>query len=87
MSVTPDQRFLRFREAYLLMAKEARYRPKAPSDGFGHIVLSLAEQLDQKRLEDEAGAYAAESARLCEQYARTRARRATEIQTFSRSGE
>jgi hypothetical protein len=40
--------------AYKRMAREARYRPAAPSDGFGHITMPLAE-LD---LDAEALAYA-----------------------------
>jgi hypothetical protein len=41
-------------EAYLLMAERARYRPAAPSDGFGHITVPLAE-LD---IDEEAREYA-----------------------------
>lgn len=40
--------------AYVQMAEEARYRPAAPSDGFGHITVPL-EDLD---LDAEARAYA-----------------------------
>lgn len=40
--------------AYRAMAERARYRPQAPSDGFGHITVPL-EELD---LDAEARAYA-----------------------------
>src|ERR1035441_6575044 len=46
------------REAYLQMAEKARYRPQAPSDGMGGILLSLKELNDQSILEKEADAYA-----------------------------
>lgn len=36
-----DPRFLRFRDAYLQMARLVNYRPQAPSDGFCNIRLSL----------------------------------------------
>jgi hypothetical protein len=48
----------RFREAYLTMAKLARYRPQAPGDGMGNILLSKQELADPNRLEQEATAYA-----------------------------
>ena len=48
----------RFAEAYLIMAKDAKYRPEAPSDGFGNIQLSPDELKDPDRLRDEAAAYA-----------------------------
>lgn len=41
-------------DAYKRMATEARYRPEAPSDGFGNITMPL-EELD---LDAEANAYA-----------------------------
>jgi hypothetical protein len=41
-------------DAYLKMAEHARYRPQAPSDGFGHITMPLAE-LD---IDEEAREYA-----------------------------
>ena len=44
------------RVAYRRMAAEARYRPNAPSDGFGNIDMPLIE-LD---LDDEAARYAAD---------------------------
>src|SRR5262249_39766339 len=47
-----------FRQAYLLMAKQARYRPQAPGDGFGNVSLSKEEAADPERLEQEATAYA-----------------------------
>jgi hypothetical protein len=53
-----DPRLLRFREAYLLMVKHANYRPGAPSDGCGGIMLSLEEIRDPDRLETEALKYA-----------------------------
>lgn len=54
----PDTTYKRLREAYLMMAQRARYRPAAPSDGCGHIELSRAEVGDLQRLAREAGAYA-----------------------------
>lgn len=45
-------------EAYLRMAKEAKYRPAAPSDGFGHITISKTALANQARLAAEADAYA-----------------------------
>jgi len=48
----------RYAEAYLRMAEEARYRPQAPSDGWGHIRLSLEQVRDRPRLEQEAIDYA-----------------------------
>jgi len=50
---------LRFKEAYLRMAKEARYRPGAPGDGMGHVDLSPAQLKDSARLDDAALRYAA----------------------------
>src|SRR5262245_31327459 len=58
MSGKPDPRWQRFREAYLLMARDARYRPQAPSDGLGNIMLSEKELADEARLELEASSYA-----------------------------
>jgi hypothetical protein len=40
------------------MAKCARYRPQAPSDGCGNICLSSTELKDPDRLHQEAVAYA-----------------------------
>jgi hypothetical protein len=40
------------------MAADARYRPAAPGDGFGHVLLSEAEVGDPVRLEQEAHKYA-----------------------------
>jgi hypothetical protein len=54
-----DQRFERFREAYLRMATEAKYRPQAPSDGCGNICLTLEQFKDDARLQREADEYAA----------------------------
>jgi len=44
----------RIRAAYKKMAKKARYRPYAPSDGLGNISLTDAELADPGRLEREA---------------------------------
>src|SRR6516162_7387943 len=49
----------RFKEAYLRMAQDARYRPSAPSDGVGNIGLSAKELCNPARLDREAAAYAA----------------------------
>jgi hypothetical protein len=35
-----EPRASRYREAYLMMAKQARYRPQAPGDGMGHVSLT-----------------------------------------------
>jgi len=35
-----NPRLERFAEAYLAMAGQARYRPQAPGDGFGNILLT-----------------------------------------------
>jgi hypothetical protein len=40
------------------LAKEARYRPQAPGDGMGHVLLSKKQVVDPERLEREATAYA-----------------------------
>ena len=48
----------RIRDAYLQMAKRARFRPQAPSDGFGNVQLTEGEIADQERLEKEATTYA-----------------------------
>jgi hypothetical protein len=50
--------FDRIREAYLAMAKQARYRPQSPRDGGGNIQLSEKEARNQARLESEASEYA-----------------------------
>jgi hypothetical protein len=52
-----NPRLERFFEAYLLMASEANYRPQAPGDGWGHVLLSRAQLRDRKRLEKEAVDY------------------------------
>jgi hypothetical protein len=49
---------MRFAQAYLMMAR-ARYRPAAPSDGFGNIQLTKDECNDQDLLYLEAVRYAA----------------------------
>jgi hypothetical protein len=48
----------RIREAYVEMANRAKYRPAAPSDGFGGIHLSDDQLKDPGRLLAEAGKYA-----------------------------
>ena len=48
----------RFAEAYLEMAKRARYRPAAPGDGFGNVSLSTEDLRDTERLMREAKEYA-----------------------------
>ena len=53
-----EPRASRYREAYLTMAKEARYRPQAPGDGMGHVLLTRKQLSDPERLEKEATAYA-----------------------------
>jgi hypothetical protein len=53
-----DPRFTRFAEAYIAMANVAKYRPQAPSDGYGHIQLSPEEFGDPERLGQEAARYA-----------------------------
>jgi hypothetical protein len=55
---TEDERFDRYRTAYLAMARKARYRPAAPSDGCGHILLDEDEIKDRSLLEAEARKYA-----------------------------
>ena len=47
-----------FRQAYLLMAKQARYRPQAPGDGMGHVSLTRKQLTDPELLQREATAYA-----------------------------
>jgi hypothetical protein len=53
-----DERIQRFAEAYLRMAEQAKYRPQAPSDGFGNIQLSLEQTKDPARLRRECVDYA-----------------------------
>jgi hypothetical protein len=53
-----EPRASRYREAYLMMAKEARYRPQAPGDGMGHVSLTRKQLNDPERLQREATAYA-----------------------------
>jgi hypothetical protein len=49
----------RFRRAYLRMAREAKYRPQAPSNGFtGDIALTKQQLADPIRLKQEATKYA-----------------------------
>jgi hypothetical protein len=50
--------FERIKEAYLMMAKAANYRPYAPGDGHGHIQLTEDELQDSDRVHAEAKAYA-----------------------------
>jgi hypothetical protein len=47
----------RYAEAYLLMAQEAKYRPQAPSDGFGTLLLTREQVRDPHRLTEETLAY------------------------------
>lgn len=54
MTTFPTTCRTQIENAYVRMADEARYRPQAPSDGFGNITVPL-EDLD---LEDEARRYA-----------------------------
>jgi hypothetical protein len=54
MRTLPDACRTQIAAAYRRMALEARYRPAAPSDGFGHITVPLRD-LD---LDAEAEAYA-----------------------------
>jgi hypothetical protein len=53
-----DPRLERFRQAYLQMARQANYRPQAPSDGFCNIQLTPTELHDPDRLWLEATGYA-----------------------------
>jgi hypothetical protein len=53
-----EWRFERYRTAYLEMAKQARYRPAAPSDGCGNIELDEDELRDPDRVQREARQYA-----------------------------
>ncbi len=55
---TPNGEHPRIKEAYLQMVSEAKYRPNAPSDGFGNIQLSEEELKNAERLDDEAHQYA-----------------------------
>jgi hypothetical protein len=48
----------RISQAYLRMAREARYRPAAPGDGFGNIHLSAEDLNDRHILATEAREYA-----------------------------
>ena|SRR5262245_1935941 len=47
----------RIRDAYFQMANKAKFRPQAPSDGFGNIQLTDGELADKERLAKEATAY------------------------------
>ena len=53
-----DPRLQRFRAAYVAMVRAAHYRPQAPEDGFGNILLTQAELEDPGLLEAEATSYA-----------------------------
>jgi len=53
-----EPRASRYREAYLRMAKEARYRPQAPGGGIGHVSLTRKQLADPELLQREATAYA-----------------------------
>jgi len=48
----------RFAEAYIEMANKARFRPEAPSDGFGTALLDEAELQSESVLHEEAARYA-----------------------------
>ena len=48
----------RFAEAYREMWSKARYRPSAPSDGFGTIMIDDEQLEDERILADEASRYA-----------------------------
>jgi hypothetical protein len=54
----PTTSYNRFREAYQRMAREARYRPAAPGDGFGSVDLTRTQLEDDALLDEEAGRYA-----------------------------
>jgi hypothetical protein len=49
-----DDRCVIIKDAYLRMVSHAKYRPEAPSDGWGHILLSQEQVADTIRLEMEA---------------------------------
>jgi hypothetical protein len=53
-----DLRYGRYKEAYLAMAQRAKYRPGAPSGGFGDIQMSLEELHNPEILDQEADKYA-----------------------------
>lgn len=55
MEETP---FTRFCEAYIAMTMKALYRPFAPSDGLGHVTLSIKALYNPKVLDNEAKRYA-----------------------------
>ena len=50
-------KLMRFAQAYLMMA-DAKYRPAAPSDGYGNIQLTGEQYEDRNRLYLEAVTYA-----------------------------
>lgn len=58
MSEQSKSEAFRIAEAYLRMAQIAKYRPRAPSDGFGGICLSDAELQDREILLKESVLYA-----------------------------
>jgi uncharacterized protein YozE (UPF0346 family) len=55
-AVSPE--FKRIAQAYVAMARQAKYRPAAPGDGFGGISLTTAELADPVLLNAEAQRYA-----------------------------
>lgn len=59
---------MRFAEAYLMMA-DLKYRPAAPNDGMGNIMLSSQELQEQYRLHREAVDYAVRFVREEESHA------------------
>jgi hypothetical protein len=58
MTTLTNPRFHRCHEAYIEMAKQARYRPQAPGDGMGHTHLTKEQAADPDRLDREASEYA-----------------------------
>jgi hypothetical protein len=56
--MSDDSEFSRIREAYFQMAHKAEYRPSAPTDGGGNILLSGQELRNSTRLQQEASTYA-----------------------------
>jgi hypothetical protein len=51
-------RLTRFCEAYVAMARKARYRPAAPGDGWGSVYLTRKQLADPEVLKQEAMNYA-----------------------------
>lgn len=55
---TPETERDRIRQAYLRMAEDAHYRPQAPGDGMGAILLDERKLHDSAVLAEEASFYA-----------------------------